>query len=141
MPDYFQMIHPRIVHFPIALFITALGLEIISIIFRKDKLHATALHIYVVAALLTPLVIRTGLWEETRLHLNHPVLTTHRTFALWTMWISLGSLPILWFMKQELSKYNRAVFVIFLLIIVSLVSITAHNGGRMVYEYGVGVAN
>ncbi len=139
MLDFLQPIHPKVVHFPIALFMTALGLDIVSLIFKKENLHKTAVHIYVIAALMTPLVVRTGLWEEERFNLSHPVLDQHRQFALWTMWVSLMSLPVLWFMKQKSQKFFRYFFIILLIVISGLVTLTGHNGGRMVYEYGAGV--
>lgn len=141
MLDFLQPIHPKIVHFPIALFMTALGLDFVSFIFKKESLHKTAWHIYVIAALMTPLVVRTGLWEEERFNLSHPVLDQHRQFALWTMWISLMSLPVLWFIKQKFKIFFRVLFIILLVVIAALVTLAGHNGGRMVYEYGVGVEN
>ncbi len=139
MLDFFQPIHPKVVHFPIALFMTALGLDLASLIFKKESLHKAAVLIYVIAALMTPLAVRTGLWEETRLHLNHPLLTKHRTFALWTMWVSLSSLPLLWFLKKKILRYFRFVFFIFLIGAAAFVTLAGHNGGRMVFEYGVGI--
>jgi uncharacterized membrane protein len=139
MFDYFIPLHPKLTHYPVALFTTAIGFDIASFLFRKEALHKTALNIYVLAALVTPIVVRAGLWEEERLNLGHPVLDLHRTLGLWTMWVSLMSLPILWFVKKELSRHFRIVFLIFLIAVVSFVSLTGHNGGRMVYEYGVGM--
>lgn len=139
MLEYLQPIHPKVVHFPIALFMTALGLDFTSFIFKKESLHKTAVHIYVIAALMTPLVVRTGLWEEERFHLSHPILDKHRLFALWTMWVSLMSLPVLWLIKQKSQKFFRIFFIIFLVVIAGFVTLTGHNGGEMVYKYGVGV--
>ena len=132
-------LHPKLVHFPVALFVSAFGFEVFSYIFKKEGLHKTALNMYILAALITPLVVRTGIWEAERLNLSHPILDTHKKFALWTMWGSLMSLPILWFIKKEISKYFRIVFFLLLIGVVSVVSLTGHNGGTMVYEYGVGV--
>ncbi len=139
MFDFLQPIHPKVVHFPIALFMTALGLDLASFIFKKESFHKSAWHIYVIAALITPLVVRTGLWEEERFNLSHPVLDQHRQFALWTMWVSLMSLPVLWFMKLKSQKFFRVFFIILLIAVAGLVTVTGHNGGRMVYEYGVGM--
>jgi uncharacterized membrane protein len=139
MLDFLSPMHPKIVHFPIALFMTALGLDLVSLIFKKDSLHKTALHIYVIAALMTPWVVRTGLWEEERLHLRHPLLDQHRQFALWTMWTSLMSLAVLWFVQKKFPKPSRSLFLILLIAVAVFVTLTGHNGGRMVYEYGVGV--
>ncbi len=136
---YVPLLHPRVIHFPIALFIGAIGMELLSLIFKKDRFHRTAIDIYVVATLITPLVVLTGLQEATHLHLGHPVLTIHKNFAFLTMWTSLISLPILWMVHKKNPKMLRLVFLIFLLSIVTLVAITGHNGGRMVYEYGVGM--
>lgn len=139
MPEYLIPLHPKVVHFPIALFVSALVFDILSLIARKEGLHKAAVYMYAFAALLTPLVVRTGLWEEERIHLGHPLLEKHRVFALWTMWVSLMSLPVLWFVKKEMPKYFRFIFPVFLLGTVVLVTLAGHNGGRMVYEYGAGV--
>ncbi len=132
-------IHPILVHFPIALFISALGLEILSLLLKKKSLHQTAVHIYILAACVTPLAVKTGLWEAEALHLKHNILDWHRLFALWGMWVSLISLPLLWFIRERGAKYFRIIFPVVLLAVVALVTLAAYNGGRMVYEYGVGV--
>lgn len=139
MLDLLIPLHPKVIHFPIALFVSALIFDGLSFIFRKEGLHKTAVNIYVFAALLTPLIVRTGLWEEERLGLSHPVLDTHRLFALWMMWVSLMSLPVLWFIKKECIRFFRPLFFIILIGVTVFVGVAAHNGGRMVYEYGVGV--
>ena len=139
MDNFLTLLHPKIVHFPIALFLTASGFEITGLIVRKDSLRQTAWFLYVFATLLTPLVVGTGLWEQDRLHLNHPILDQHKIFALFTMGVSLVTLPLLWFVKKKFLKYFHAFFVIILIAISGLVILTAHNGGRMVYEYSVGV--
>jgi uncharacterized membrane protein len=135
---YIHLLHPKLIHFPIALFLSAMGLEVLSLVFKKESLHRTAFHIYILATLITPLAILTGLQDAKHIHLNHPVLTTHKNFALLTMWVSLASLPILWLIRKK-EKILRIVFLVFTLGIVTFVTIAGHNGGRMVYEYGVGV--
>ena len=134
-----HLLHPKVIHFPIALFLGAMGMEVLSLIFQKDNLHRTAFHMYILATVLTPLVVLTGLQEAEHLHLNHPVLTIHRNFALLTMGGSLGSLPIFWLAKKKGEKEIRTVFIFFLLMLAALVSVTGYNGGRMVYEYDIGV--
>jgi len=132
-------LHPMVVHFPIALFIMALVFELMSLIAKNESLHKAAIYMYITAALITPLVVRTGIWEAAKLGLSHPLLDKHRTFALWTMWTSLMSLPLLWLIKKEATKYFRIIFLAFLIATSILVSIGADKGGRMVFEYGVGV--
>jgi uncharacterized membrane protein len=132
-------IHPKLVHFPIALFITAFILDILSYLIRKEDLHKASLVIYVFAALFTPLVVWSGLLEQQRLHLSHPVLTQHKVYAFWTVRVCTVSLPVLWFLKKMSPKIFRIVFTLLLLSLAILVTVTGHFGGRMVYEYGAGV--
>jgi len=132
-------LHPAIVHFPIALFVSALGFEIAGIIFKRETLNRTAVYLYIVATLIAPLAVWTG-WAEAKEHnLHHPVLDIHRTFAFIVMWLSLGSLPGLWAISRCSVKNFRLIFFACLLVVVSSVAITAYNGGRMVYEYGIGI--
>lgn len=46
---------------------------------------------------------------------------------------------ILAIIKRRSKKAFRIVFLIFLILTTDLVSITGYYGGRLVYEYGVGV--
>lgn len=138
MFEILQPLHPKVVHFPIALFITASGLEVLNWITRKKLFHQCAVCLYVLAALMTPLIVRTGLWEAERLHLSHPLLDQHQKYALWTMWGSLMSLPVLWFLFKKYLKAFRFVFVLCLIAVSVTVTLTGDKGGKMVYEYGVG---
>jgi uncharacterized membrane protein len=139
MFEFLVPLHPKVVHFPIALFTTALGFECVSLIFKKEQWHKVAVSLAFVATVLLPIVVRTGIIEEHRLHLSHPLLTSHEYFANRVMYLALASLPILWFIKRKSLKYFRICFIVLLLAIVSLITIVAHKGGQMVYEYGVGV--
>ena len=140
MPEFhFHLLHPKLVHFPIAFFIGALGLEIASLVFKKENWHRAAIVIFVMAAAVTPLVVWSGLEEAEHLNLHHPVLYMHKRFALLTMWGSLAALPVLWFAHRRNKAAFRIIFLICLLIFTIFVTITGYNGGRMVYEYGVGV--
>jgi uncharacterized membrane protein len=141
MTDFLILMHPRLVHFPIALFVTALGLDVFGLVLRKENLHKMALYIYVIATFTTPIIVQTGILEQTRLHLNHPVLSQHRLLGLWAMWFSLTSLFIIWLVKRFASQYFRIIFFLALIFMAIVVSATAHYGGRMVYEYGVGIQN
>ncbi len=139
MPSFLIPLHPKLVHFPIALLTTALVFELLSRLFRKNELSRAAVLIYVFAAILAPMVVYSGWWEQTRLHLHHPVLTQHRTFALLTMWTALVSLPILWFLHRWSSRAFKNFFLVLLIILTITVTITGYLGGKMVYEYSVGV--
>lgn len=134
-----EHLHPMVVHFPIALFLTAMGLEVASLLLNKKGQHQSALTLFIFAAFIMPLVVKTGQLEAAKLGLNHPLLNQHRQYAVWLMWTSLMSLPVLWFAKREMKKHFRFIFIICLLGASILVSLTADKGGDMVYRYGVGI--
>ena len=139
MLNFLIPLHPKLVHFPIALFFTALIFELLSRLFKKSFISEAAVLIYCFGAFLTPLVVYSGLWEQVRLHLNHPLLTQHKTFALLTMWISWVSLVFIWWINKHQSKYFRNFFLIILIIVNVTVTVTGYYGGKMVYAYGVGI--
>ncbi len=132
-------LHPKLVHFPIALLITALLLDILSRMFKRESWYHAAITLFVVAAFSSLAALFSGLWEEDRLHLEHPLLEKHELAAFCTVAITwLGMLMLFLTRKHLLLRRTMITFV--LLIAVIAVVVTAHWGGEMVYEYGVGVA-
>lgn len=133
-------IHPKLVHFPIALVIGAMGMQGLGCLLRKDFLRNGAWLMFILGVLSVPVIVWSGLFEADRLHLSHPVLTAHKQFAFAAMWVSLWASPVLWVMRLKNVKLFQIVFLFVLIIVSSLLGLAAHQGGRMVYEYGVGVS-
>jgi uncharacterized membrane protein len=136
MEHHFHL-HPLIVHFPIALFITAFGLEILSLIFKKESLHQASWYNYILAIFATIAAILAAWWDKATV--KHPVFYTHKTLAYWTLGVALLSGVILPLVRRKSKRAFRIIFFIFLILTMSLVSITGYYGGKLVYEYGVGV--
>ena len=133
--------HPIVVHFPVALFISAVLFELVGLIFHKESLQKTAFQLYIFATLITPWIVVTGLLEADRLNLHHPLLEAHQKFAFLTMWVSLMSLPVVWVIRREFTKYFPVIFLVVLIVTAGGVILTGDRGGHMVYEYGVGMRN
>ena len=132
-------LHPIVVHFPIALFISAFIFKIGHCIFKKEWVQHTALSVYGFAVCMTPIVVWTGLAQADQHHLNHPVLTAHKNFALFVLGMSWISVPVLWGLHKKSKHIFKYAFLIFTIVAVVGVVLTAYNGGRLVYEYGIGV--
>ncbi|MBF0504739.1 MAG: hypothetical protein HQL14_06510 [Candidatus Omnitrophica bacterium] len=133
-------LHPKLVHFPIALIISAMGMQMLGVLFKKDSWCKGAWLMFILAVLSMPLVIFLGLLEVDRLHLHHPVLNAHKLFAFWSAGLSWIALPFLWFMRYKGIRNFQIIFLILLTTVSVLLGLTAHQGGKMVYEYGVGVS-
>lgn len=132
-------IHPQLVHFPVALFMMAFLLELLGTLLRRPFFQTLAGQLYILGAVMTIPAVVTGYLEAQRLSLHHPVLTAHRTYAYWTTGVALGSLVVLGLVHKKAPQYYRLVFRFFLIGLFILIILTGHEGGEMVYEYGVGV--
>ena len=132
-------IHPMVVHFPIALWMSAFLFEVGSLVFKRESWHRAAELVYVLAVCLAPLAVGTGLWEEQRHHLSHPVVTQHRNWAFMTLGLGLLSWPILTIMKKRDGRWYRWLFIIVLSAGAISVGAAGFFGGRLVYEYSVGI--
>lgn len=133
-------IHPKLVHFPIALAVSAMGMQGLGLLLKKDSLCKGAWLMFVLAVIAMPVVVLSGLLEADRLHLHHPVLNAHKQFAFWATGVSFVGLPFFWFIRSRNIKTFQIVFLILLVVISGLLGLVAHQGGRMVYEYAVGVS-
>ena len=133
-------IHPKLVHFPIALMFCAAGMQALGLVFRKETWRAAAWTMSAMAAVAMPIVALSGLWEADRLHLHHPVLEEHKQWAFAALWSSLASAAVLWFLRSRNNKVFQLLFLAAALGISFLLFSAAREGGEMVYEYGVGVS-
>ncbi len=134
-------LHPALVHFPVALFVSALFMEAASFLFKKEFFHRSAVHLYILACILAPFAVWTGLEEAEHEHLKHPLVNVHRNFALATLGVSWAGAVLLGAVHKYFSRYFRIVFVVLIILTAALVTLAAYNGGRLVYEYAIGVGS
>src|SRR3989338_7505196 len=101
MIEHFHL-HPMVVHFPIALFISAAGLEVFAAVLKKEKLHSAAWFNFILAVLGSVVAVVTGWFEAEHLHLiNHPVFNTHRLFGFLTAGLGVAALALLGPLKRR----------------------------------------
>jgi uncharacterized membrane protein len=134
------LLHPKLVQFPIALAFSAMGMQVLGMVFKKETWRAAAWLMFVLATLALPVVALSGWLEADRLHLHHPVLEEHKWYAFTATGSSLAALIVLWFLKSRNSKLFQLLFLAALLGICFLLFSAGREGGEMVFEYGVGVS-
>jgi uncharacterized membrane protein len=142
--EFLAELHPRVVHFPVALLCTYSILEITGIIFKKDSISKTAHIILLLGVIAAFFAVLTGneafaaykYWtDESKEVYNH-----HQTFANLTVWFSAFVLFTRTFLviKKKFTGIFKYIFVLIAALIVYFVIQTGEFGGELVYKYGVG---
>ena len=140
-------VHPLLVHFPIALLVTAVVADVVALVAKGNPLlRHLATGLYVSGSVMLVASYFTGQSASATVRvpgMAHAVLNEHWTWALRTTvyfgGVALGRLclipaPRVWQGRLSLALVLAGVLGL------GLVVRTAELGGRMVYTHGVGVA-
>ena len=147
LPAWAPGIHPLIIHFPIALLSLAVGLTVVDLFYsRKWLLKATAgLYILGTLGALTSYISGRLAADSIGLNLKAEVaIGTHSDWALYTLMYFVG-LSIIYYLVKFILKRNtlaiRSLLAVLALAGFFILAKTAEYGGRLVFEYGLGVKN
>jgi len=152
IPEWAPNVHPLIVHFPIAILVTAVLINFFSLIFKKyEWLTKASISLYILGAISAITAFFTGRAAADSLQLPTKVINTLTTHAdraeitvLYFTVFTVAYAVFLIFEKRMLGKISSVVKpLMFLLALfgVYLVFLTADAGGKMVYGYGLGTGN
>lgn len=140
-PFPMESVHPLVIHFPIALLLAALLLDVLALVFKRPQLHRVALWNLLLGTLGAGLAVWTGYRAaEIAKHSMeiHQVMELHRKLGIATL--ILAGLVVVWrlFKRDRLAVRGRVLMLFLMLAVAASLSLGAHLGGRMVYEFGVG---
>jgi len=137
-------IHPKVVHFPIALLATYSLLEIVGIVFKKEFISKSALLILCLGVITAFFAVLTGNQASANFNFwtneSNTLLGEHQTYATYLLWISAiicGS-RIFIVLRKKFIRITKYVFILFALMIMFLVYQTGMHGGDLVKKYGIG---
>ena len=137
--------HPMVVHFPIALTLTAALFLIAAKVLRSEPLAATLATIgtwnLCVGAVAALFALASGLAGVLDLQVGaaaHAAISTH---VKWAMFTSLALILAAVWRGAGSAQQSRPswLFVVVLSAICVALSVTGYLGGENVYRYGVGV--
>jgi uncharacterized membrane protein len=142
--SFLANIHPKVVHFPVALLTTYSLLEITGILFTKELISKSALLILILAVVSAFIAVLTGneaasgfsYWtDESKVLLNE-----HRRYATYLVWFSalVCGLRIFVTLKKKFTGFKKYIFILFTLVMIYLVYQTGHYGAELVVKHGVG---
>ncbi len=136
-----ESLHPLVVHFPIALLLSALLLDGLALALKRPHLHRVALWNLALGTLGAGAAVLTGLQaEDVGKHSFEiwQVMQLHKRLGITTL--ILGIMVTSWrlWKRDRLSRRARTLTLAAMLAMASTLGVGAYLGGRMVYEFGVG---
>ena len=136
-----ESLHPLLVHFPIALLLSALLVDGLALALKRPHLHRVALWNLCLGTLGAGAAVLSGLQaEDVAKHSFEiwKIMTLHKRLGITTL--ILGVLTAGWrlWKRDRLGPRTRAATMAGMLAMAATLGIGAYLGGRMVYEYGVG---
>lgn len=138
-------VHPSLVHFPIALFVSG---ALAALFFRwRQQPQGESWGIYGLLAgwILTLPALISGLIDKNGIPADAPaaaVADLHTTLMIAT-WVVFGGALYFYYLRKKQDRLSgSAVWLWSALLVLGLVLLTlaGHQGARLVYEFGVGVA-
>ena len=142
--NFLADIHPKVVHFPVALLTTYSLLEIVGIVFKKEFISKSALLILCLGMVTAFFAVFTGnqafanftFWTDE----SKALLDKHQTYATYLLWFSaiICGLRIFVVLKKKFTGIVKYVFILFALIMIFIVYQTGMHGGDLVKKFGVG---
>lgn len=145
MFDWIPNIHPIVVHFPIALLITAVAANVVMVILKREP-SPTVSWLYVLGTLGLVAAYFSGRAAVDSVLLPAPaqsIQTDHADWALKTL-IAFAIVAIARLVLLRLGKLSAtavgALSAAGGIVGLVLITLTGDLGGRMVFQHGVGVA-
>ena len=141
MPNW----HPLVVHFPIALVLSATALLLAARLLRSESVAATAATVgtwnLCLGATAALFALATGLSAVLDLDVSaaaRQAISSHLKWAMFTTLLLV--LLAVWRGAGSASRSRPSwIFLIVLIAASAALSFTGYRGGKNVYEYGVGV--
>ena len=142
--EFLAGLHPKVVHFPIALLLTYVILELIGIVFRKEFYQKAAYLLLSLGVIGTFFAVLTGnqaftayeYWNDS----SSELFNNHQTFANLTVWHFTGMLVLRTYfvVKKKFSSSYKYIILALALFGCYLIYHTAEYGGDLIKKFGVG---
>lgn len=144
-------IHPIVVHFPIALFLTGFALDVVGHLFQREALKRAGLILVVLGAVGALAAMLTGQFAEESAEAGlsaagERVLDQHEDLGRLTAYLLLAVAGIRLILATNwLSRWRwvagaaLAMYLIAGIVGAGTLTATGYYGGELVYRYGAGV--
>ena len=140
--EQLQNVHPLFVHFPVALILVTLLFEGLWWITKRSEFRSFATYLLYLSALSAVAAVLTGYIASDSLSHDspgHEFVHQHRNVMLWMSGaLLITALSVIRLRSLREGKARR-LLIVALFVISGLLVYGADKGGRLVFEYGMGV--
>lgn len=147
LPTWAPGAHPLIIHFPIALLSMAVGLTVLDLFYSREWIIKATSGLYIFGAMGAVVSYITGRSAADNIGLNlkaEVAIGTHSDWGLYTL-LYFGAFTIIYYVVKFILKRNTLALRVLLAVLAMagfiILAQTAEYGGRLVFEYGLGVKN
>jgi uncharacterized membrane protein len=136
------LFHPKVVHFTIALFTVSVLLDLLGIVFKKEKFKIAGWYNLVLAGTAAIITVITGLLAEANVAHNdaaHEIMEKHETIGYMVLGFILVLLIWRIMLKGNFPQKLSVVYLGLALAGLGTMFTGAYYGGEMVYTHGVAV--
>jgi uncharacterized membrane protein len=134
------LIHPMVVHFPIALLYVSVGLDWVGFWLRHLNLTRAGFYTLVLGTAGAGVAALTGPDHATGDATVIALLASHQTFALITVALALSLMWVRFLGAEGIRGGWAGVYLACTLALLVAVSLTGYFGGELTYHHGVGVS-
>jgi uncharacterized membrane protein len=135
-------LHPVFIHFPFALLLVALLLEIAAMVFKRDEFSRAAWWNQILGTIGLAAAVASGLLAAQTVRMDGParaVFDIHQQIAFLAAASFAGLLFWRISTKGKIPAEPRHLFLALLAAAVLLMTVGAWLGGELVYGHGVGI--
>lgn len=137
-----HLVHPVLVHFTVAFLVTGGLCEAFGIFRGNERVERFGGALVVIGALVLVPTVATGFLAQNTITPppgSTPALEQHERFAIIALGVFLVTMLWKGWDRGRVRESNRAMYAVLLLVAVAVLLWVAYLGGRLVYEFGVGV--
>jgi len=140
----FPELHAMVNHFPAALLVVAVFLEIVALVSGRDSFRLVSYWTLILGVIGAGAAVASGLLAEDAIdhgEVIHQIMEEHEMLALWTLGVFTALM--LWRIVRErrMTRGERIAALVLGLAGTGLLVDTGRHGGEMVFEHAAGVSN
>lgn len=134
------LLHPMLVHFPIALLFASVALDWLGYMFKHPNLTRAGFYTLVLGAFAAGISALSGPDHATGDASVPALLAAHQTWASITVGIAVALTAVRFVAARGLRHGAALIYLAATLALLVAVSLTGYFGGEMTYHHAVGVA-